>query len=570
MKICQYRGLLQNFKLFHFYYYYIYIYIFMEKNLKKKYLKYKIKYLNLKGGIKTPLSEYSDVSQNSEVKVRYKKIRNVTPISDNDESSILKPRHSEVFRKVNPLNHKDMPENKIQLLSSITYGPPLLMKELRPQIKYDNIDFFLNFNNKRDEILKIFENFTNIDLIINNIKRINKDSGTNGNINKIIFTKMVKEYNHKINLLLKTPKEFLSDNNYYEFVIGLCINKFKIYFPNFCYTFGYGKITEKLKEDIEKDDFVDIIPDSFKKNYFIQEINENNVMKYSKIGEGCILNGYTSLLIEEIPNSKTLWDYYNDIEFMNPLNVNYNIFCILYQVYFVLNQLKDNFTHYDLHPSNILISKYEKPIIIKYKFLDGKEKQLYTKYIPVFIDYGRSFVNCLENDSLINSTNYLNTACYNTNCRMDITNYSNCKLLSGLFMNKNNIDSYDNNENFHYITPFKKNNTTDLLLIHKLFERFNIPGLNLKEFYDNYFNPVKCNEWFKLDMITNQIKLAWGAPEQKSELGKLKRIEDLLILLDYYYEIRNYENKKKVPNELCLGEITIYENMVRPWSFIEF
>ena len=37
-----------------------------------------------------------------------------------------------------------------------------------------------------------------------------------------------------------------TDNNYYEYKVGKCINKIKEYFPNFIYTFNYNFINNNL------------------------------------------------------------------------------------------------------------------------------------------------------------------------------------------------------------------------------------------------------------------------------------------------------------------------------------
>ncbi len=302
-------------------------------------------------------------------------------------------------------------------------------------IKYDNTDFFLDFNNQKNTILEKYNNFTNLNLINNEIERLH--IGGNGTVHNLIFTKSINfRRKDKINLIMKTPVDSYKDNNYYEYVAGLCVNNFKTYFPNFVYTFGYGKITPTLKSALELDPYVNINPRIFMNNYTIIDVNEDDTLKYSKINDGCELNGSTSLLIEKIPNSKELWDYIFDDEFTEPASINYNLFCVLYQVYLTLNSLSEKFTHYDLHTGNIMISEYDKPIIIKYILKNGEEIELCTKYIPVIIDYGRCFISCLENDSLINSTNYLNIACNISNCRYLDTNYNNCELTNGLHLNK--------------------------------------------------------------------------------------------------------------------------------------
>ncbi len=441
-------------------------------------------------------------------------------------------------------------------------GVPARVPEI--VIKNNNLDFFLNFNEK-DIIMSRFENFTNLNLVNDKIERVH--IGGNGTVNEVIFSKLTGRTKNKINLIMKTPLNPEADNNYYEYVAGLCINNFKKYFPNFAYTFGYGKITDTLKTELEKEPYEDINQTLFKDNYRINNVNQYDALKYSNINEGCELNGSTSILIEKIPNSKELWDYITDPIFTNPTDVSYNLFCVLFQVYVTLQALSDKFTHYDLHTGNVLISEQEKPIIITYKQKSGGDIKLCTKYIPVIIDYGRCYISCLEYDTLINSTNYLNTACNTEKCKRIDTNYNDCELIKGLYIKKFDKDIYDTKNNwFHNVTPHKINNSHDLLLIHKLMERFRAAHVDFKGFYNYYFNNIKCPEWFD-----SSDELKHGVIEQKFGFmdDKLKNISDCVDVLNIYYTTEHFETKI-LDESLCLGKMTIYEDMSVPWSFTKF
>lgn len=433
--------------------------------------------------------------------------------------------------------------------------------------KNRNIDFFLNFNEVKENILTNFSNFKNFDLIQDKIEKVSK--GKNGITNNIIFSKVIKENKEKINILLKTPISLDSDNNYYEYVNGLCINKFKKYFPNFAYTFGYGDINPIFIDEIEKEPYENIEPDFFRKNFtsFNDNDKEERIMGLININEGCKLNSQTSILTENIPNSKTLYSYITNPEFIKPENINYNIFCVLFQIYIALSSLSDEFTHYDLHEYNVLISEYEKPIILNYKLRNGTDVTLCTKYIPVMIDYGRCYVNCLNYRSIINSTNFLNTACYTKDCLDDGRTYSNCFLKNGLYLRRKGEDNYDKyNEWFHNITPHKKNKSYDLSLLNRFMTYFRSAKTEIKGYYNSVFNQIKNPEWFKSDG-----SLRNGVIEQNVEFKEnhIKTVYDCFYFFTSVYIKFHYETKI-LDETLCLGKMTIYEDMSVPWSFTKF
>jgi hypothetical protein len=85
----------------------------------------------------------------------------------------------------------------------------------------------------------------------------------------------------------------------------------------------------------------------------------------------------------------------------NLLLPNYGIelWNILFQVYIVLSKLADNFTHYDLHSSNILLYKIENDEWIDLYYNDAIDTEPFiitTQYIVKIIDYGRCYFKNFE------------------------------------------------------------------------------------------------------------------------------------------------------------------------------
>ena len=98
----------------------------------------------------------------------------------------------------------------------------------------ENLDFFLNFNSKKNDILIKYQNFTNFNQIQIPIRPIGQLS-QNGYINLIKYNNTTDGNN--IETIMKTSNDLNSDNNFYEFNVGLCVNEMKQYFPNFIYFF---------------------------------------------------------------------------------------------------------------------------------------------------------------------------------------------------------------------------------------------------------------------------------------------------------------------------------------------
>ena len=104
----------------------------------------------------------------------------------------------------------------------------------------ENLMFFLNYNHPlefKDEFIRKYNNFvldtTNID---SDLKKIGQVSA-NG-FNSLIKVKNNFDKNFFYNVI-KISNQSDSDNNYYEFYAGKCINELKQFMPNFVYTFNH-------------------------------------------------------------------------------------------------------------------------------------------------------------------------------------------------------------------------------------------------------------------------------------------------------------------------------------------
>ena len=94
---------------------------------------------------------------------------------------------------------------------------------------------------------------------------------------------------------------------------------------------------------------------------------------------------------------------------------------VLFQIYYSLYHLKDDFTHYDLHASNVLIYEPIPGSYIQYNYHHhGEIISFNSRYIVKIIDYGR----CYFNNGIIDSNDIYELVCSITpecdNCGHDV------------------------------------------------------------------------------------------------------------------------------------------------------
>jgi hypothetical protein len=166
-------------------------------------------------------------------------------------------------------------------------------------------------------------------------------------------------------------------------------------------------------------------------------------------------------------------------------NWSYDTRQLLYQIYFVLNALHSEFTHYDLHTRNVLLYKPFKGnqcVQLVYYDINGDiTRKAYSEWICKIIDYGR---------------------CHYPNARKKLERIcetcKNCGMQDGfamtiepLFDSRRGIDITKNGylENNYYINPLVANPSHDLTLMHhiellhyKMSSQFSIPPVHPAHF----------------------------------------------------------------------------------------
>ena len=331
---------------------------------------------------------------------------------------------------------------------------------------------------------------------------------------------------------------------------------------------------KKPSESVDKERFSENIE-------YTDTADKNKIATDDKVSTGCLKNNRSGVIIDAVHNSLSFDDLLDPTKSDFLQNVDYNLFCILFQIYAALATLSDNFTHYDLHTGNILYTYLPKPIQINY-FDNGKVYSIFTKYIPVIIDYGRCYVNCKNLAVNINSSDFMDVACKTDNCRLKYDNYDNCNLLyKGLIARKYNWRDFDNekdandhkgewypNNDYDYINPRIRNRSHDLRFLWLIMEypeyTKHYENTTIYSIINIYFNTEKNKEW-----ATGEL----GVPENIDSYvtGSIKTVNDVFELLKDIYNTetsRYHVSRNKISD--VIGRMNIYTNLKTKWKFYDY
>jgi len=186
-------------------------------------------------------------------------------------------------------------------------------------------------------------------------------SGGNGDTVGIKYELPKKRYSSVA--VLKSSKDLYSDNLMYEYMAGIhFVNHMVPKYPVFLFTYGIYTRTR---------DIIDI-----------SQLKTDLTLQGTNFDVACQHSDKLSLLLQHV-EGKTLQEMLYNPEFiLNDLSK------MLFMIYQTLSSLAKQFTHYDLHPSNVMIMELDSPI--EYVYHD--EKISFTsKYLPKIIDYGRCY-----------------------------------------------------------------------------------------------------------------------------------------------------------------------------------
>lgn len=387
------------------------------------------------------------------------------------------------------------------------------------------------------EIKKIKEFFGNFDLsyVKDNIRRIG--SAQNGFVNELKFTH--KEYSAYA--VLKSSSSVNSDNLMYEYRGGLFLNKMSLLYPCFVETyklFKYNNLTSFKYVKTHRN----IPSDRFKQHITLQDYDLKSACKSPVIN---------SVLIQHLKHSNTMFNVLNTAD----ISLNYNFLTLLYQVYFVLDQMKDIFTHYDLHGNNVMLYEPSPTKYIHYHYhLDTEVVSFKSIYVAKIIDYGR----CYFKDDVYSSKEFLHEMCAKKEC--NTRKSGKCGKKAGFAWLSPPID--------FYVDSSSSNKSHDLKLIETL--------LDMIRYKSMYKQLPTLLPWFRgcvsnlySDLIY-QGGVDYGTPEKIycpfklcSVSGVSERLKDELknINLDTLFDTYYLSRTK-------LGDMHVYSDG-SPLQFIE-
>ena len=377
----------------------------------------------------------------------------------------------------------------------------------------------ISFGTEIDKINMFFNKYKDFKYAVD-LRRIGAASA-NGFITEIKY----EREKYVAYAVLKSSVSKNADNLMYEYEVGQFINKQNKRFP--CFVETYGLFRYEKEAGYQNLRGMDIIQNlkSIKFDYSI----------------GCNYSQYIAILIQHIKNA-TGFDTFiqnarsevNAIKKANALN--WDLPCILYQIYFALSSLKDQFTHYDLHSGNVQLYEPVKGSYITYNYhlKSGDVVKFNSKYIAKIIDYGRSYYN---DDGENSSKKTKDSLC---------KKYRDCGAHCGIF------------PNFlpeHHLTPQKRNVSSDLRLLK-----------NLKNIITPDFEPL-----MELFIISVTYLEDYGTPENEADdgnpLGMINNVAGALAKLNHLMvdpTITKYQDAYSKGLQK-LGDLHVYED--RPMKF---
>ena len=414
------------------------------------------------------------------------------------------------------------------------------------------------------QIYNYFLGFTNFNLVSKSPKAIGSPS-----VNGFVYQISYERDGYKAKSVLKSSRLDRADNLLYEYLAGQYINKQCSVFPCFIQTYGFFKYrTDELWEKMSNRDGrispTELIEGIIKGKDELQPIrlkqqqpcfsDKKNkrtqricTSEESLLGFACTNSKYLAILIENV-EGKTLKSKMID----SPPFVSNDLLYVLYQVYMPLATLADEYTHYDLHTSNVLVYELDggKYINYRYVYRNGNIVEFKSKYIAKIIDYGRSYFNDSKNNNVSGSSKKI----YDNICK----NVGECDFVQESHVCGENYGFATLGKNTSSVMSSVRNISHDLLLLKKVKTQVIInstTGINLKylEFRD-MLKKVNPSDTGNVEKI-------------KSELGKIENIFDAhnelkkLVIDNTLNNTNNYREFKP------LGSLNIYQSGL-PMIFI--
>ena len=388
-----------------------------------------------------------------------------------------------------------------------------------------NPDVCIAFGKETKKINQFFNRFTDFKYMVGNAIRIGVPS-VNG------FVKLI-QYNrqgYSASAILKSNQSDNSgDNLYYEYLVGQFINQLIPRFPCFLETYGMFLYKDHESWKLSRDN-------NITSKAYCQHIL--NVKGDIDISTTCTSRHLLSILVQSVPSAITLHSmlkkkdgYFNQIELIR----------VLFQVYMPLAILSDNFTHYDLHSSNVLLYDL-KDEYIEYNYVLNSEQTVSFKssYIVKIIDYGRCYFNYKGLDFKTDTRFENSSQVFGSLCLIETCN-PNCGYKYGYSWLYPEDDE-------HFLVSSVKNSSHDLELLQSI--RRNRVRFNLGE----YIYKKLLSKFAYSETSGRAENLDSGYPTT------LNNVRDACLFLRDMLMDNNSHNKLETPyeNKTQIGTLTVY------------
>jgi hypothetical protein len=379
------------------------------------------------------------------------------------------------------------------------------------------------FGIENNKIKSFFNNFILFDYATTPIQQIGNTS-SNGFVKEIKFT----HRDYIAYTILKSSSYSTSDHLWYEYMVGLQVNKWCTYLPCFVETYGLFKYKNNDKYTHAKN--TNIITSK----HFFQDalslisspMSNNPVYDYADI---CAQSKLYTILIQHIRGAS----FNTKVSAMNQIDT----LSVLAQVYIPLAALTKVFVHNDLHAGNVMLYEPHPGKYIHFYYYNSPGSipiEFKSPYVSKIIDYGRSYISDAEN--LIDN----------------LCNYTECDPACGSEVGFTYADKKLSEDNY-FISSITRNPSHDLRLFFSIYPA-----------------------WVKYGVgITDQKYKKFGTRPSKNQTvgGLIANVTGAKSAFQQYFSDPNYidyfNNNPKYSPAKKFGEMHVYLDLSTPIKFIK-
>ena len=473
-------------------------------------------------------------------------------ISKRSDSNRSISKRSDSGRSIQSFTKKNKQKQAIQIVGKFMKKTEHKRRSKFLQTICSDSGVCIAFGKERTKIFDFFNGFTNFDFLTNT-RSIGSESA-NGFVKELEY----EREKYKAHAILKSSIKWDSDNLLYEYVVGQVINKyFMNRFPCFVETYGHYRYRSGSGM---REMFRTAGPGKIDLKQILTPYDKTSI----PIAESCSASIYMCILIQHINGATSLGDkVFNTTEKGRPNQkkdisfIMNDLLYSLFQVYYPLCLMKNNYTHYDLHADNVILYKpsSDKYIQYHYHYNNGTKVSFKSQYISKIIDYGRSFFDVDQDEiypGIRDSMDYYNMLCELPECNEgdDL-----CGNETGYGWMEQQQGEYK-----HYINSSIRNMSHDLRLLSILHDNLDKVNFQSKRSYVELHN------------MLNKVyyKTLYGTPEVVNNYNNSKIVnvcdaENAIMKLIQDHEQVN-ANNNYYSGMSKMGDLYIYED--KPMKYI--